>query len=250
LDVEEVELMGEVEFPGRYRIQAGETLSQLLKRAGGLTDRAFPKGAIFLRDDLKQREQEQLDRIASRLQATVLANSSMAANADKNSQAALAVGQALVEQVRSAKPVGRLVIDLPSLLRMGRLSNADVVLRKGDKIVIPPQVQEVSVLGEVENPTSHLYKAGMTESSVIALSGGFTDHADKSHAYVLRADGSVAVQKGHFIGGRNISLEPGDTVVVPVDSQQLPGIAKWQSITNIVYNLAVATSSLKTLGVL
>jgi polysaccharide biosynthesis/export protein len=249
-DMQEVELFGEVEFPGRYRIEAGETLAQLLKRAGGLTERAFPKGTIFLREDLKQREQEQLDRLASRLQATVLANSTMVANADKNAQAALAVGQALVEQVRSTKAIGRLVVNMPRLLSQAPGSDADVRLRKGDRIVIPPLVQEVSVLGEVENPTSHLFRVGMTEKSVIDLSGGYTIHADKSHAYVLRADGSVAVGSGPFRSGSSVSVEPGDTVVVPVDSQQLPGITKWQAVTGIVYNLAIAVSSLKSLGVL
>ncbi len=61
----EVTLVGEVRFPGIYAVKRGETLRSVLERAGGLTDLAFPQGAVFTRVDLKRQEQQQLDRWCS-----------------------------------------------------------------------------------------------------------------------------------------------------------------------------------------
>jgi len=64
-----IELTGEVRFPGRYPITRGETLSSVLRRAGGFTDLAFEEGAVYIREELKKREKEQLDLLTNRLQS-------------------------------------------------------------------------------------------------------------------------------------------------------------------------------------
>ena len=63
-----IELAGEVRFPGKYPIHQGETLHSVLVRAGGFTEVAFPYGAVFIREDLKKREKDQLELLANRLQ--------------------------------------------------------------------------------------------------------------------------------------------------------------------------------------
>ena len=63
-----IEIAGEVRFPGKYPIHQGETLHSVLVRAGGFTDVAFPYGAVFIREELKKREKDQLDLLANRLQ--------------------------------------------------------------------------------------------------------------------------------------------------------------------------------------
>ena len=99
-----VQLEGEVRFPGRYRIRGGETLRQILERAGGLTDDAFPEGAIFLRRALREREQEQIDILARRMQADLNALSLEGGN-ETNEQSVL-VGQSLLAQLRETEAVG------------------------------------------------------------------------------------------------------------------------------------------------
>src|SRR5437016_4902338 len=87
-DQEEITLRGEVKFPGKYSIKQGETLKSVLLRAGGLTEYAFPEGSVFTRQELRNREQQQLDLLADRmekditfaaLQATALNQSGAAA---------------------------------------------------------------------------------------------------------------------------------------------------------------------------
>ena len=66
---EEVEIRGEVRFPGRYPIHRGETLRSVMERAGGLTDLAFVEGAVFTREELKEREKKQLETLATRMES-------------------------------------------------------------------------------------------------------------------------------------------------------------------------------------
>ena len=116
-------LSGELRHPGRYPIHHGETLSSVLQRAGGLTEFAFPEGAVFIREELKQREKEQLETLSNRLQSDLAAlslqavSTSAATNGGGGASAgqALAIGQQLIQQLRNTKPVGRLVVDVHQL---------------------------------------------------------------------------------------------------------------------------------------
>ena len=156
--------------------------------------------------------------------------------------------QGLLGQLQSTKAVGRLIIDVDRLIA-GRIgSRDDIVLRDGDELVMPKIRQEVTVLGEVQNGTSLLYRSGLSRDDYINLSGGFTIRADKARAYVVRADGSVVAGRGSwFSRGNALNIEPGDTIVVPVDTERLPPLPLWQAVTSIVYNSAVALAAIRTL---
>lgn len=243
-----VMLMGEVRFPGRYSIKQGETLRSVVGRAGGLTEFAFPEGSVFTRLDTKEREQKQLDVLADRLQndLVTLALQGVAANQSQAGNA-LTVGQSLLAQVRTSQAVGRLVIDLPRTLRDPSGSSSDIILRDGDRLMVPRFQQEVTVIGEVQTATSHLYRPELSRDDYIALSGGVSRRADKKKIYVVRADGSnVAQQSGRWFSRSNIDIRPGDTIVVPLDTERLPALPFWQAVTQIVYNLAIATAAINS----
>jgi polysaccharide export outer membrane protein len=242
---EGVTLRGEVRFPGHYSIRHGETLTSVVQRAGGLTDFAFPEGSVFTREELKKREQEQLDLLSDRMQRdlSVLALQGAAAN-QAGAAAALSVGQTLLSQLRSSKAVGRLVIDLPRTLRAGRGSPQDVILRDGDELIIPRFQQEVTVIGEVQYSTSHLYSASSSRDDYISLSGGATRRADLKRIYVVHANGSVVAASGnHWFEMRSVAIEPGDTIVVPLDTERLPSLPFWTAVTTIIYNVAIAAAA-------
>lgn len=243
-----VMLSGEVRFPGAYSIRRGETLRSVIKRAGGLTEFAFPEGSVFTRDELKQNEQKQLDTFAERLQndLVVLALQGAAAN-QAQAGTALSVGQSLLAQVRSSKAVGRLVIDLPRTMRAPVGSADDVILSDGDRLIVPRFRQEVMVIGEVQNTTSHLYHPGMTRDEYIAQSGGVTRRADKKRIYVVRADGSViANQPDRWFSRSATEIKPGDAIVVPLDTERLPALPLWQAVTQIIYNLAISAAAVNS----
>jgi polysaccharide biosynthesis/export protein len=243
-----ITLVGEVRFPGRYSIARGETLKSVIARAGGLTDFAFAEGSVFTRDELKEREQKQLDLFATRLNndLVTLALQATAAN-QANAGTALTVGQSLLAQVRASEAVGRLVIDVPRLMRGQAGSGADIILRDGDRLMVPKFQQEVTVIGEVQTATSHLYRSELRRDEYIGLSGGFTRRADHDRIYVVRADGSVVANEGaRWFRGSGIEIRPGDTIVVPLDTERMPALPFWQAVTSIVYNLAISAAAVNS----
>lgn len=246
---ESVNLVGEVRFPGRYAIRRGETLEGLLQRAGGLTDLAFPEGVVFTRKSLKEREAAQIQELADRLERdlTALAVQTSQAPSGQNSAQSLAVGQSLLASLRNTKPVGRLAIDLPRILKAPVGSSADILLKDDDQLIVPRRSQEVTVLGEVQSATSHLYEPGLDREDYVNLSGGTTKKADKGRIYVVRANGQVVASSGsHWFSHGNQQIHPGDTIVVPVDTERLPPLPLWTSVTTIIYNLAVAVAAVNS----
>lgn len=246
---ESVNLLGEVRFPGRYAIRRGETLDALLERAGGLTDLAFPEGVVFTRKSLKEREAEQIQDLADRLERdlTALAVQSSQAPGGQGGAQSLAVGQSLLASLRKTKPVGRLAIDLPRILNAPVGSSADILLKDDDQLIVPRRNQEVTVLGEVQSATSHLYQPGLDRSDYVSLSGGTTKKADNGRIYVVRANGQVVASNGsHWFRSNDQQIHPGDTIVVPVDTERLPPLPMWTSVTSIIYNLAVAVAAVNS----
>jgi protein involved in polysaccharide export with SLBB domain len=241
-----VTLEGELTFPGEYRIRPGETLEQLLRRAGGLTDKAYAEGAIFLRESLQEREQEQIEVLARRLEADLTSLSLQ--DADTNRVDSEATGQSLLAQLRETEAVGRLVIDVESIIDGD--TSADVELRDNDRLLVPQRSQEVTIIGETQQNTSHLYRAGLSRDDYINLSGGLTRRADKKLIYVVRASGAVVTtQRSRWFGrGNNVDIRPGDTIVVPLEVDRIRPLTLWTSVTQILYQAAIAVAAIDTFG--
>jgi protein involved in polysaccharide export with SLBB domain len=243
------EVRGEVRFPGSYPIKRGERLSDLLARAGGLTDQAFPEGSVFTRDELRLKEQERIDTLARQLEADIAAASLQKAQEDTKQAEALATARALLPQLRTARATGRLVIDLPELLEKGRESEYDVVLKAGDALIIPAKTQEVTVIGEVQYPTSHLVESGLESGDYIERSGGLTFKADDDRIYVVRANGMVEpANPGWWIFRTEAEVKPGDTIVIPLDVERMRPLTFWSSVSQIIYQIAVSVAVLNTIG--
>jgi polysaccharide export outer membrane protein len=244
-----IELRGEVRFPGKYPIHQGETLHSVLQRAGGFTPVAFPYGAVYIREELKQREKAQLELLANRLQNDLaalslkaVASSAIVSGAGGTAASqGLVIGQQLLTQLRNAKPVGRLVINVQAVLTEPSGGPDDVLVKDGDKLLIPKKTQEITILGEVQSPTSHVYVPGLSRDDYIAKSGGTTQNADKKRIYVVRANGDVIAgsRSGWFRRSQTLEMRPGDTIVVPLDTERVPALLYWQAITTIIYNLAI-----------
>jgi len=153
----------------------------------------------------------------------------------------------LLVQIRTSQAVGRLVIDLPRTMRATPGSGADVILRDGDRLIVPKFQQEVTVIGEVQTATSHLYRPELGREDYIALSGGVTRRADRDHTYVVRADGSVVANEGgRWFSRTATDIHPGDTIVVPLDTERLPALPFWQAVTSIIYNLAISAAAVNS----
>jgi hypothetical protein len=104
------------------------------------------------------------------------------------------------------------------------------------------------VIGEVQNATAHVWKSGLGRDDYIAMSGGTTRRADKRRIYVVRANGSVvAEERNRWFGRSRDDLEPGSTVVVPIDAERMRPLPLWTAVTQIIYNLSIPVVAISSL---
>lgn len=239
----EITLEGEVQFPGVYSFARGETLSDVILRAGGLTDLAHSKAAVFLRESLKLQEQKQLEELQERLKAELATAGIERINEGKSSD--LKDAKKLLDELSSTEALGRLVIELPGIMEG---TQDDIQLKDGDVLIIPQYTQEVTVLGEVQQPTAHVFQPRFDFRDYIDLSGGPNSRADGKRIYIVKADGSVVLPKSSgWLSRRRFPIEPGDTVVVPLDVDRKDGLAVWAEASQIIYQLALGAAAVSNL---
>jgi polysaccharide export outer membrane protein len=239
LDQEIVTIEGEVQFPGKYKIKRGETLAQVIARAGGLNEWAYPEAAIFTREELRMLEAQRLKELRSKLEGEIAA-----ANLETQTvEQKVAVGDAeeLLESLNAVRPLGRMVIDLNAVLAD---TSQPVQLKDGDTLVIPRKKHAVTVVGEVQFPTSHIYDPKLDAGQYIEQSGGTTQKADNSRVYVVKTNGRVFLPKpsGWFKAGK-FTIEPGDTVVVPMDADRIKPLTLWTSVSQVFYQIALGAAA-------
>ncbi|WP_116645127.1 SLBB domain-containing protein [Salinivibrio sp. HTSP] len=239
-----IELQGEVRFPGVYAFERGETIDDVIERAGGLTEFAYPKGAVFSRERLKRQEAERLKMLNRQLKQEIssLALRRQTTSAQYTTSPTEALS--LAEELQNAEAVGRMVISLPRALKGDDVAN--IMLEGGDKLYVPPRNPVVSIMGEVQFASNQLFEPGMTVSDYIESSGGTKQQADTDRIYVVRADGSVMMPNNSFWFSRNQKqLEPGDTIIVPIDTDYLDGLSTASTATQILYQIGVAWQAVK-----
>jgi protein involved in polysaccharide export with SLBB domain len=241
-----VTLEGEVRYPGQYTFREGETLNEVLERAGGLTDNAFPRGAVFTREKLRQLEAQRLREAEERLQGDLLGVQLEGDSFGGQNGQRVDEVKGLLEDVQSSRPVGRMVIDLPQVL--AEPGYQPIRLQDGDTLNVPTIPQSVSVFGEVQFPTSHLHSEGLTVDDYLERSGGATRQADEDRVYVVKADGSVLLpEKSAWFGSHSQQLQPGDTIIVPIDVDRLNQLELWSNVSQIVYQMALGAAAVGNL---
>ncbi len=236
-----VTLTGEVIFPGTYTVNRGESLKDVIKRAGGLSEYAEPRAAVFTRQSIKNQEVTQLKKLSDELRKDI-ASKSFQKSIGMNTSISYEEMNKLLEDLASVEAVGRLVIDLPEII-----ANREVlVLQNGDALFIPGRQDSISIIGEVNYASSHLFKPNNTIAEYLALSGGLKDRADEDKIYVIKANGSVFIPKntGWFSVNYQNELQPGDTIVVPMDASHMDNLTLWSTATQIFYQLGVGIAAL------
>ncbi|MCW9018330.1 MAG: SLBB domain-containing protein, partial [Kangiellaceae bacterium] len=239
-----IQLEGEVRFPGLYEFRRGETLSQVIERAGGFTSMAHIHAAVFTRRDLKIQEAKRLEELKIKMREDIAA--SELENAEAGRGGGIQDAEALLNALTKAEAIGRLVVSLDDIVT-GRTD--DIHLKDGDRLVVPTFRQEISVVGEVQHSTSHLYNDEWTLDDYLEKSGGYTQRADDDRIYVVRSDGSVFLpNQSNWLSHQNEMLSPGDTIVVPLDTDRIKSLSLWTSVSQIVYQLALGAAAIKNLS--
>ncbi|MGA7109422.1 MAG: SLBB domain-containing protein [Terracidiphilus sp.] len=217
-----VQLSGEVNAPGVYRVKPGDTLRDVVLQAGGLTRHSYLYAAQLTRASIRQVQQEQMQLSISRLEKQVLSQYAYAPKTNSqvvsDPQAQLNAQQALIAHMSSARPSGRIVLGMrPDAKVLGDIP--DIPLEDGDSFFVPSQLGTIQVIGEVYNENAFRYEVDKRLSWYLHQAGGPTRIADAKRIYLIRADGTVVSsqnREGLGLGNfERLALMPGDAIIVP-----------------------------------
>lgn len=254
-----VKLEGEFARAGFYSVQPGETLRDLVRRAGGLTAKAYLYGSEFDRELTRRLQQQRLDEYVRTVsmeaergtqELAVSSTSSGAGAADVN--ASRVASQGLISRLSQVRATGRIVLQFkPTSIALDEIP--EISLQNGDKFVVPSAPSTVNVIGAVYNQNSFLYQQGRTVGYYLRLAGGPNRNADSKHAFVIRADGSVvssaAVKSNAFWskGFNELHLNPGDTIIVPDKTLRPNALRTVLDWTQIFSQLALGAAAINVL---
>lgn len=234
-----VVIHGEVKFPGSYSVRKGETLASIIKRAGGYTSEAFLAGAIFTRESVKEKELQQIAKLIDQMRLDIAAKGLTS----ERGTISFSESSLMLKELENLEAVGRMVIEL------NKNDNSDSNLRveNGDILFIPSHQQTITVVGEVQHASTHFFKNSLSLEQYIKLAGGIKQRADGERIYVIRANGSVMIPEKGLWFNSDVAMQPGDTVVVPLDTEYKDNITLWSEVTQIIYHSAVAFAAIKGL---
>ena len=250
-----VQVSGEVNAPGVYRLSPGETLRTLVQRAGGLTHWSYLYASQLTRVSTRRAQEEELRQSAEQMQRDLASRYSMAptssAGQPAEQQAQFAMQQATIARISAVRPTGRVVLEM----RPDASVEADIpdfALEDGDSFYIPPREDTIQVAGAVYNQNAFRYRKGRVLTAYLNDAGGATRGADIKRIFLIRADGSVVShQGGNHLLWRNdfgaMRLLPGDAIIVPQKTKVPGGFAEIQGLTQTLSQTALTAASLSVL---
>lgn len=251
-----VRLEGEFGSSGVYRVLPGEKLREVVERAGGLAPSAYLYAAQFIRESTRVEQQARLDMLISQAErhvATSAAKRTQGAQTVQEVSAANATLQAesiTLEKLRQVKADGRIVLNIhPEDHTVNDIP--DIPLEDGDQFFVPSRPIAVNVVGDVYNPGSFIQQQGKTVSNYLKNAGGATRDADTGRTFVVRANGAVvgkdSASKFWAGGFDSMVMMPGDTVVVPPQTDKGAGLRNFKDWSQILFNFGLAAAAINVL---
>jgi polysaccharide biosynthesis/export protein len=250
-----VRMEGEFARAGVYKVQPGETLQDLVRRAGGFSHKAYLFGSVFTRESTRISQQEKMDLAVNRLGEEVERSASYRAqnltSVEEGAGLATRIDsqRRLVENLRKMRATGRIVLNLKPTDKDVTAVPA-LALEDGDRFYVPPASATVTVLGAVYNANDFIHKPDLAVRDYLRQSGGPTRTADKGHIYVVKADGSVRsnTEGSWFVAGlEGMRLHPGDTIVVPEKLDRVSFMRNLRDYTQIFYQFALGAAAINVL---
>ena len=252
-----VTIAGEVMRPGSYAMIPGERLSDLIERAGGFTSRAYLRGAVFTRRSVAVAQRRSLNQMADRMERDMLENvqnlaSSGSATTSGASQAynqEVARRRELINRLRHVDILGRVItkVDTPKNI-IG--TPWDYELQDGDYLGIQNVPLVVNVTGAVYSASTQVFRNNMSINGYINAAGGTVKSAHKRMLYLLKSDGTtIKLTRSTSMlsskawtppSGYSATVEPGDTIIVPVKYVDRQSFEMFKDTIDIIYKIAVA----------
>jgi len=252
-----IDLEGEFVHSGIYSVEPGETLRDLVRRAGGLTSKAYLYGSEFTRDSTRVLQQQRLDEYvrsvsmeSERGTQALAAAASSSASSPSDVTASRVAGQELIARLGQIRATGRIVLEFQAE-RSGVADVPEISLENGDRFLVPFAPSTINVVGAVNDQNSFLYQHGGSTRRYLRLAGGPSRNADMRHAFVIRADGSVVSRtaaNGYWGNGfEQLRLNPGDTIVVPEKTLRPTALRQFMDWSQIFSQLALGAAAINVL---
>jgi polysaccharide biosynthesis/export protein len=252
-----ITINGEVNAPGLYRVNPGETLRDLVRRAGGLTPHSYLYSSRLTRISTQQQEEEQLRQSTEKMQSELTAKYANSppqpGQSAADQQAQLSMQQAAIARLATVAASGRVIMNMkPDASTLEDIPN--LAIEDGDTFYIPPRMSTVQVAGAVYNANAFLQQPGRRLMAYLNDAGGPTRQADRKHIFVLRADGMVVTSQAreslwHSNGGfAQMRLLPGDAIIVPekiVTTSLMNNVNNWAQLASSGALAAAALSVAK-----
>lgn len=225
-----VNISGEVLRPGEYLISRDETFLQVINRAGGLTDVAYPLGINFSRKALKEQEQQTNLVLANKIEQSILSLSQ-----SKQEGAGDQINAILIyaRQLRSIPVSGRQTINYAELANKNK-----ILLEDGDNIFIPKRPSHVSISGRVQNPTIAIYSKDKKFKDYIDDAGGLERIADEKNIFITLPNGQSLTQK--TLKNHGDIIPPGSIIIVPPKTDKLSLLGLTEVFSKVLGNIATS----------
>ena len=229
---------GEVLFAGTYTLsKKNERVSEIIKKAGGLSNMAYPQGARLERrlTDLERKRLAEIIKLQREQREDEIR--SQAIKSGKSISDLKQLASTDNYEIPDFYPVG---IELDKAIANPG-SDADIVLREGDRLTVPVYNGTVKINGEVMYPNTVAYKEGKGINYYIDLAGGFSGKAKKSRTYIIYMNGDVAK------AGHGVKVKPGCEIVVPQKSMSKMSTAESTSLSSCTASIAAMIATIANL---
>ena len=246
-----VTLQGEFNAPGIYIVDPGETLGQIIAKAGGFTAQAYLYGSEFSRISTRRDQQLRMDSYLVELEQELdaAARNRLASSIDSTDttriSAEVETRKQTIDRIRTLRSTGRIVLSLQPEAN-DILVIADLALEDGDVFKVPARPSVINVIGEVYNPNAFIYVAGRQVKEYLQLAGGFTRNADEKRAYIICADGSV-LPKQSVSNFDKLKLNPGDSLIIPEQLFKTTFIRELRNWSQVVSQFGLGVAAINVL---
>ncbi len=237
-----IKISGEVSRPGLYTINSGDTLFDLINRAGGYTNQAYPFAGVLKRNDVKELEKDYIQKSYRKILSYLIQNpDKLRTNAELGS---------LLEEFKNIEPSGRVVTEF-DIVNLENYPLKRIILEDSDEIHIPKLNNLVYVFGDVGNPNALSFKDLGDVSEYISRAGGLNKTADKKHILIVDPNGESQVLNYSKLSNllkSEIDIYPGTFIYVPSQVGSVQGVEFYSVIAPIFSSLALSLASLNAIN--
>ena len=242
-----VEIEGAVKNPGKYLVNEGAGIYDLVLIAGGYTNTAYPFGGVLENKQTKKIN----EKAGEKLYESFIDELSNISSSVVPQQGEMGFLAEIITEIKNTKPSGRVSAEF-DLEKLKNDPSLDILLQDGDKVTIPEFLDHIYIFGEINAEGTIRYKEGADFKYYIDKKGGYSPYANKKNVYVLHPNGEttlVADNKNIFMKQRkdNMVLYPGSVIFIPRETAKIPFSVAAQAYASILGNIGVSLASVSVL---